>query len=157
MPLLFFFFFGKWEGLIWTVGFSFILFLIIFILLSFTTHINAYSPDYRFFTSLFTITLIAFGLESARYNFSHLLVERNQALLQEKEHLKQALKDIKTLRGLIPICSSCKNVRNDSGYWEQVETYIRDHSEAFFSHGICPDCLKKLYPEYKDLLKKHEK
>jgi hypothetical protein len=51
------------------------------------------------------------------------------------------------LRGLLPICSSCKKIRNDQGYWEQIEVYIRDHSEADFSHGICPECAQKLYPE----------
>ena len=53
---------------------------------------------------------------------------------------------IKTLRGLLPICSSCKKIRDDQGYWEQIETYVRDHSEADFTHSICPECIKKLYP-----------
>ena len=62
--------------------------------------------------------------------------------------LREALENIKTLRGIIPICSSCKKVRDDDGYWEQVESYVRQHSLAQFSHGICPDCAQKLYPEY---------
>jgi PAS domain S-box-containing protein len=62
--------------------------------------------------------------------------------------LKEALAKIKTLTGMLPICSSCKKIRNDSGYWEQIEVYLREHSEAEFSHGICPDCAKKLYPEF---------
>lgn len=61
--------------------------------------------------------------------------------------LQKALSDIKQLTGLLPICASCKKIRNDEGYWQQIEVYIRDHSSAEFSHGICPDCLKKLYPE----------
>lgn len=61
--------------------------------------------------------------------------------------LQEALAQVKTLSGLLPICSSCKKIRNDGGYWEQIETYIRDHSEAEFSHGICPECAKRLYPE----------
>ncbi|MDA8405861.1 MAG: hypothetical protein M0T73_03235, partial [Deltaproteobacteria bacterium] len=52
--------------------------------------------------------------------------------------------------GFIPICSSCKKIRDDKGYWRQVEEYVSEHSEALFSHGICPDCMKKLYPEYAD-------
>ena len=65
--------------------------------------------------------------------------------------LQKALVQVKTLSGFIPICSSCKKVRNDSGYWEQVEAYISTRSEAEFSHSICPDCARKLYPEiYKD-------
>ena len=57
------------------------------------------------------------------------------------------MREIKSLSGLIPICCSCKNVRNDEGYWEQVETYVKNRSSAEFSHGICPECYKKLYPE----------
>jgi PAS domain S-box-containing protein len=61
--------------------------------------------------------------------------------------LQDALNKIKTLRGIIPICASCKKIRDDKGYWNQIEIYIRDHSEADFSHGICPECAEKLYPE----------
>jgi PAS domain S-box-containing protein len=61
--------------------------------------------------------------------------------------LKEALSKVKTLSGFIPICASCKKIRDDKGYWEQVEVYIRDRSEAEFSHGICPECMKKLYPD----------
>jgi AmiR/NasT family two-component response regulator len=65
--------------------------------------------------------------------------------------LQEALTKVKTLSGLLPICASCKKIRDDQGYWHEVETYVRDHSEAEFSHGLCPDCIKKLYPElYKD-------
>lgn len=68
--------------------------------------------------------------------------------------LHKAFEEIKVLRGIIPICSNCKKIRDDNGYWQQVEVYIRDHTEANFSHSICPDCLKNLYPEY---LKDNEK
>jgi PAS domain S-box-containing protein len=61
--------------------------------------------------------------------------------------LQKALANVKMLTGLIPICASCKKIRDDKGYWNEVESYIRDHSEAKFSHGICPECAKKLYPE----------
>ena len=57
--------------------------------------------------------------------------------------LEQAINEIKTLRGLIPICAWCKRIRSDTGSWEQLETYIRNHTEAEFSHGICPDCAAK--------------
>ena len=62
--------------------------------------------------------------------------------------LQQALSQVKTLSGLLPICAHCKKIRDDQGYWSQIEEYIRDHSEATFSHGICPECMKKLYPEF---------
>jgi len=60
--------------------------------------------------------------------------------------LKEAQEKIKILSGLLPICASCKKIRDDKGYWNQIEGYIRDHSEAEFSHGICPECAKELYP-----------
>jgi len=62
--------------------------------------------------------------------------------------LQASLSEIKKLSGLLPICSSCKKIRDDKGYWNQIESYIREHSEAEFSHGICPECAKKLYPDY---------
>ena len=59
--------------------------------------------------------------------------------------LQKTLKEVKALRGLLPICSSCKKIRDDKGYWNQIEAYISEHSEAQFSHGICPQCAEKLY------------
>ena len=73
-----------------------------------------------------------------------------RALMKEKEKLigklQEALAKVKTLSGLLPICSSCKKIRDDKGYWNQIETYIRQRSEADFTHGICPKCAKTLYP-----------
>jgi hypothetical protein len=78
--------------------------------------------------------------------FVHKKIEsEKEALIVE---LKEALTNIKVLQGLLPICASCKKIRNDKGYWEEMELYIRDHSEADFSHGICPDCIKRLYPQF---------
>jgi len=62
--------------------------------------------------------------------------------------LQEALSKVKTLSGLLPICSSCKKIRDDRGYWKQIEDYIREHSPANFSHSICPECAKRLYPEF---------
>jgi len=69
------------------------------------------------------------------------------ALKKEHDKLVKALKEIKTLSGLLPICASCKNIRDDKGYWNQIEGYIQQHSDAQFSHAICPACAKKLYPD----------
>jgi len=66
-------------------------------------------------------------------------------LKKEHDKLLQALKEIKTLSGLLPICSSCKKIRDDKGYWNQIESYISQNSEANFSHGICPECSDKIY------------
>jgi len=62
--------------------------------------------------------------------------------------LQESISKIRMLSGLLPICSSCKKIRNDQGYWEQIEIYIHEHSEADFSHGICPECAQRLYPEF---------
>lgn len=64
--------------------------------------------------------------------------------------LQAALEQVKQLSGILPICCSCKKIRDDRGYWSQVEAYLQEHSEAVFSHGVCPACMKKLYPEYSD-------
>lgn len=74
----------------------------------------------------------------------------NLDLKKTVSRLQEALEKIKTLHGILPICSSCKKIRDDSGYWNQIEDYIKNNSEAEFTHGICPECLKKLYPEYCD-------
>jgi PAS domain S-box-containing protein len=62
--------------------------------------------------------------------------------------LQNALADVKTLSGLVPICANCKQIRDDKGYWTQIESYIQERSQASFTHGICPACMKKLYPEF---------
>lgn len=66
------------------------------------------------------------------------------AMIRQLQH---ALAEVKTLRGIIPICMFCKQIRDDKGYWEQVEVYVHKHSEADFSHGICPNCLRERYPK----------
>lgn len=79
---------------------------------------------------------------------THITLSNLQKSLQEKNtQLQKAIDEIKTLRGIIPICAHCKKVRDDKGYWNQVEVYIHNHSEAEFSHGICPQCIKDLYPD----------
>ncbi|MCX5856051.1 MAG: response regulator transcription factor [Deltaproteobacteria bacterium] len=84
----------------------------------------------------------------ARINVGRRMVEMQAALAAKIEELRQAIDQIKTLRGIIPICANCKKIRDDQGYWNQVEIYVRDHTEAEFSHSICPECMKELYPEF---------
>ena len=69
--------------------------------------------------------------------------------------LQEALAKVKTLKGLLPICASCKKIRDDKGYWKQLETYLKEHSDASFTHGLCPECLNKLYPEVYERLRKN--
>lgn len=92
-------------------------------------------------------------LRKTNENLKREVAERTRAE-QEREkvilRLQAALAQVKNLSGLLPICASCKKIRDDKGYWQQIEAYIRDHSEADFSHGLCPECAKKLYPEFFD-------
>lgn len=76
------------------------------------------------------------------------LIAVNAELNRKNAELNNALTQVKTLSGLLPICSSCKQIRDESGTWNNLEIYIRNHSGAEFSHGLCPSCAKKLYPEY---------
>ncbi len=99
------------------------------------------APSLMLSTSLMVycilFSFIAFGL--CLFNF------------QRTEHeLLTARNEVKQLTGFLPMCASCKKIRDDQGYWNQVEAYIRSHSEAVCSHSICPDCLQRLYPEYCD-------
>ena len=72
--------------------------------------------------------------------------ERESLILE----LREAMAKIKTLGGLLPICATCKKIRDDKGYWKQLEDYISDHSEATFTHGICADCARKIHPDWDD-------
>jgi len=69
--------------------------------------------------------------------------ERDRLIVQ----LEEALARVKKLSGLLPICAGCKRIRDDKGYWNQIESYLKEHSEAIMSHGICPECVKKYYPD----------
>jgi len=76
-----------------------------------------------------------------------IIVRDFSRLEKTTERLQGAIDNIKTLEGLLPMCASCKNIRDDDGYWQQVEVYIRQHSNAKFSHSICPQCARQLYPD----------
>ncbi|MCX5865170.1 MAG: HAMP domain-containing protein [Deltaproteobacteria bacterium] len=82
-------------------------------------------------------------------------IEERTELEQERENLimqlQEALAQVKTLSGFLPICASCKNIRDDSGYWKQIESYLSAHTDVTFSHGICPDCAEKLYGDFIDV------
>jgi CheY-like chemotaxis protein len=77
--------------------------------------------------------------------YKHRVEDEKERLIKD---LQTALSKVKELSGLIPICASCKKIRDGKGDWNQIETYIHDHSEADFTHSVCPDCSKKLYPDY---------
>jgi DNA-binding response OmpR family regulator len=79
----------------------------------------------------------------ARIRVGERVVELQAALADRVKMLEEAIIKIKTLQGLLPICSYCKKIRNDQDYWQQIETYVAEHTQAEFTHGICPDCLEK--------------
>ena len=79
------------------------------------------------------------------------IIDRRKAEKEKEKvivELKEAMIKIKTLSGMLPICSSCKKIRDDKGYWNQIEAYIHKHSDVEFSHSICPECAKKMYPDF---------
>ena len=119
------------------------------------------SPDaVSGFGSISSVTLKSFSLPMLPWSLSFTVFNGvigfyygtiKQANLAKEElisNLQKALTEVKKLSGLLPICSSCKNIINDEGYWQQIEEYITDHSEADFTHGICNECVKELYPEF---------
>ena len=147
-PLISFFIFGIVEGVVWII----IIMIPAFIIILFPSLTNAFifAPDFilRFIVSIVIISFVAGLLESLRLYFY-------RELKKQKIELEIALANVKTLSGLIPICATCKKIRDDKGYWQAVEQYISTHTDALFSHGICEDCLKKSEPEiYQSLVDK---
>ena len=143
-PIAAFYIFGKKEGFVWVL--TSLILSTIFLL---TPLLNEYEIGIviRFLVTYSMVSILAFGLEYSR-NWYY------QKLMLEKKSLENALNEVKKLQGLLPICSFCKNIRDDKGYWNQIEAYIREHSEAEFSHSICPKCMKERYPEF-DIVKPH--
>ncbi|MBI4792210.1 MAG: cache domain-containing protein [Deltaproteobacteria bacterium] len=86
-------------------------------------------------------------LREYQNQLENLVAERTANLKQTNDSLRSALADIKTLRGIVPICSFCKKIRDDKGYWNQLEKFVSEHSTAEFSHSICPKCLEERYPD----------
>ena len=137
-PLVAFYLVEKKEGLVWvglSVGLSGFFFFAPFF------HEYATEIGIRFLITYGIVSILSFGLESSRQRYY-------EELMREKRKLEHALAEVKTLQGLLPICAVCKRIRDDKGYWNQMEAYIHEHSEAEFSHGICPECAQKLYPEF---------
>lgn len=138
---------------------SFLDFLIVFVVTLITFFISGYFDflehifyfsrahenweiDEIFFCAIVLVILLSF------FSFRRVreLKRSEKKLAKYNEELQNALLEIKQLKGIIPICASCKKIRDDEGYWHQVEVYLQKHTEAEFSHGICPDCKSKLYP-----------
>ncbi|MFH1154410.1 MAG: CHASE domain-containing protein [Pseudomonadota bacterium] len=111
---------------------------------------NGWEKGPQFYFSVAIVGIV--GLSFAFLSFvlmrsSELVTSKSMDLELSNKELRKALSEIKKLSGLLPICSYCKRIRDDKGYWNQIESYIRDHSDADFSHGICNECVKKHFPE----------
>lgn len=99
---------------------------------------------------VFSLAIFSFRRWQDLRKFKILLVQRN-------EELRTVIEELHQIRGILPICSGCKSIRDDEGYWHQVESYVQKHSDATFSHGICPVCVEKLYPDLVDEIKMTDK
>jgi len=138
-PLSTFFLFGQDKGLLWVLpSWLVALGLLVFDLAPY------HYPDplaIRFMITYTLVTIFSYNIEASRSQYY-------KQLLAEKAALEAALHEVKTLHGLLPICASCKKIRDDDGYWHQVDSYISQHTEVQFSHSICPECRAQLYPEF---------
>lgn len=135
-PIAAFFLFGVREGLFWVL----ISWVSSLLLLVFNSGPYPYelAVSLRFMVTYTLVSILAYGLESSRSQYY-------DQLLMEKAALEAALQQVKTLRALLPICASCKKIRDDAGYWHSVESYIGQHMAVEFSHSVCPGCRTKLY------------
>ena len=122
-----------WSGLMTGTAFAMIQFPGVLNVFDYTTEFKT-----RFIISMLVVTFFSWLFESLRQHFY-------ERLQNQKIELEAAFAKIKTLSGMIPICASCKKIRDDSGYWNQIEGYIQTHSDAEFSHSMCPECSDKLY------------
>ena len=168
LPLVAFFLFGKREGIFWS---ALVLAGFIFLYLNPFGWPNVYQYHVevilRYVTVYVIVSIIAYWFEYLRQRYWSGLEKKNRELREkhklliaqvadrikaEKENeklireLQEALENVEQLKGFLPICASCRKIRDDQGYWNQIDTYLRTHSELKFSHSICPECTRKLYP-----------
>ena len=116
-------------------------------LLAFDWFFDITPYDLDFSIAAFIRALVFFGVSALVASLEN---QRRNAIsgLESANHdLQKALDEVRTLRGILPICMYCKQIKNDAGAWTQIEDYVRQHSEAEFTHGMCPDCFQKHHPE----------
>jgi hypothetical protein len=136
-PLAFMLLLGRREGACWTG----IFFVGAALLLQFSpTHFSG-GFAFGFLSTYLMIAVLAYIVEGLRERFE----AESRVLIGQ---LETALSEVKTLEGLLPICAHCKKVRDDTGYWNQIEAYLSDHADARFTHSVCPQCLEEHYPEF---------
>ena len=168
LPLIAFFLFGKRGGIFWS---SLVLAGFIFISINPFNWPNVYEYHseviLRYVAVYIIVSIITCWFEYLRQRYREGIEKKNSELREkhrlliaqvaerikaEKDNdklireLQEALESVEQLKGFLPICASCRKIRDDQGYWNQIDTYLRTHSELKFSHSICPECTKKLYP-----------
>lgn len=141
LPAMILFFLGFSEGIIWVGGTIVWMAVMLFGNLGYV-----YPPDLRlrFIIVYILITFLSCCIEIMRERYF-------KQLISEKEALQKAVGEIQLLKGMVPICASCKKIRDDKGFWMQIEAYMKAHSDIEFSHGICPECAAKLYPSIRNM------
>ena len=118
-----------------------------------TIEVTLIRPDGTSFLASVTDAMVELSDGPTVVGFIQDITERRHSEVERERligELKTALADVKTLRGLLPICAHCKKIRDDRGYWNRIETFIRERSDAEFTHGICPDCARKFFPDDED-------
>ena len=138
-PLIVFFVLGLSEGTLWYLALT--VTTSVFLFFPSYTGAHSYSEEMRsrHISAYLIISFISLCFEFLRGHFY-------TQLEAEREKLKEAMEKVRTLDGLVPICSMCKKIRDDKGYWNQLEQYLLEHTDARLSHGICDDCFAKYYP-----------
>ena len=128
-------------------------------LLSFLMSVRDHALDMANTTSVIAVLGRSFSMDMLPWSLSFALfngviglyygIIKVEKIAREEliENLQKALADVKTLSGMLPICAWCKNIRNDEGYWQKIEAYLKSHSDLDFTHSICSDCAQKEYPE----------
>ena len=137
-PLAAVFVFGKREGTIWLAVFAGSAGLAIAVPTLLGSRIYESWDAVHYLSSLFVVSLLSLALEILRNRYQ-------ERLVREREDLRKALEEVNVLSGLLPICSVCKKLRDDRGYWQKLESFLSRHTGARFSHGVCPECAEKLY------------
>jgi len=144
LPPILIFFLGEKEGLVWllTVYLS-----LIAVFYGNLPEVSQYESSFkiRFLVSFGLVSTVYYWIESFRRKSHKELVCERHNLKSERKNLRKALDEIKVLKGILPICSHCKQIRDTEGNWNRMEKYVSERSEAEFTHGVCPECLEKHY------------
>ncbi len=149
LPLIFAFYRGMRRGLLWLLAYTLLLIPSLFGLIPGLPYVHDIPFALNFIIAYFIISSLSFSLEYSRARHLEYLNRYNS-------EMETAVKEIGFLQGILPVCSYCKKVRDDRGYWNQVENYLTRHSGVLISHSICPDCLEAHFPEEFEDIKDEE-